>query len=120
MIIGVGTDIIEIARIKKACESARFVEANYTEAERELISVKGVLTAAGNFCCKEAAVKALGCGFAGFMPDAVEVLRNESGAPVVFFYKKAGEAAERLGVKKIHASITHCAEYAAAFVVLEG
>jgi len=120
MIIGIGTDILEIARIKRACRSARFIEKYFTVSERKLFSEKHPETAAGNFCCKEAAVKALGCGFDGFFPDCVEVVRDSRGAPVIIFHGKAKEIADSLGVVKIHASITHCDEYAAAFVVLEG
>ena len=119
MIIGIGADIAKIARIKKACEKTGFMEKYFTDSEREFLKKKPAESAAGNFCVKEAAAKALGCGFNGVSPREIEVLRNESGAPVVNLYGNASETAGRIGVKKIHASMTHDGDYAAAFVVLE-
>jgi len=120
MIIGIGADIIEIERVAKACADEKFRDKIFTVAEREMLVKKPPESAAGNFCCKEAAVKALGRGFASVAPIDVEALRDGSGAPVIFFHGAAREYAEALGVKKIHASVTHCKDYAAAFVVLEG
>jgi len=120
MIIGIGTDILAIDRMERACANARFVERWFTGPERELFTGRRIETIAGNFCCKEAAAKALGCGFKGFMPDSVEVLRDDNGAPVVNLYGVAKIVAERLNIKKIHASITHDGLYAAAFVIMEG
>ena len=119
MIVGIGVDIIETGRVKKACEKNDFMEKYFTDLEREFLSKKNPESAAGNFCCKEAAAKALGTGFKNFLPDDIEVLRNESGAPEVRFYGKAKETADRIGAGRIHASITHGGDYAAAFVVLE-
>ena len=113
-------DILAVARMEKVCANARFIERWFTGPERELFAGKKIETIAGNFCCKEATAKALGCGFKGFMPDSVEVLRDDNGAPVVNLYGAAKDAAERLHVKKIHASITHDGLYAAAFVIMEG
>jgi len=120
MIVGIGTDILEISRIEKVYGNERFIEKNFTESEIEMFKNKKAETAAGNFCCKEAVSKALGCGFSNFMPISIEILRNESGAPVVALYGNAKKAAETMSVKKIHASISHCGQYAVSFVVLEG
>ena len=63
MIIGIGTDIIEIDRIKAAIErTPSFLNKAFTEKEIELFKAKGmsVETIAGNFAAKEALSKALG------------------------------------------------------------
>lgn len=119
MILGIGTDMIEIARIKKACEKKAFLSRTYTECEcRQAKGNASVL--AGNFAIKEAAAKALGTGFRQFMPIDVEVLRDELGKPYVVLYGGAKERADELGMKHIQASITNTTEYALGFVVGEG
>jgi len=120
MIIGVGTDILEINRMEKACGNAQFIKKNFTALEIDFLINKKAETYAGNFCCKEAAVKALGCGFTGFMPDSVEVLRDVNAAPVINFHGEARRIADEKGVVNVHASISHDGRYAVAFVVLEG
>lgn len=119
MILGIGTDIIEIYRVKKAIESESFLKRNFTPAEIALISKKGAQTAAGNFAAKEALVKALGTGFSGFFPIEIEVLRKPSGAPFINLTHKAYDLSLSLGVKHIKVSISHSKEYAVAYVILE-
>lgn len=77
-------------------------------------------SAAGNFAAKEAAAKALGTGFRGFGPREVEILRDSLGRPELYFHGKAALRAEELGVSAAHVTISDDAEYAVAFVVLEG
>ena len=62
MIFGIGTDLIEVARVGKACEKEGFLARVFTEAECNLIR-KQPQKAAGNFAVKEAVVKAFGTGF---------------------------------------------------------
>ena len=88
MITGIGTDLVEIARVQKAIGRSAFLEKVYTEQERELIAVRAV-RAATNFAAKEAVAKALGCGFAGIAPAEIEVLRHASGMPYVVLHGRA-------------------------------
>lgn len=118
MITGIGTDLVEIARVQKAIGRSAFLEKVYTEKERELIAVRPV-RAAGNFAAKEAVAKALGCGFAGIAPAEIEVLRNSSGMPYVVLHGRAKEKAKALGIRKIQISLTDTAEYAQAYAVCE-
>ena len=75
---------------------------------------------AGRWAAKEAAVKALGTGFAGGVaPSDVSVLSLPSGQPFIRFAGRARERAEELGVTSVHVSITHDAGFAAAIVLLE-
>ncbi|MDD5899976.1 MAG: NAD(P)H-hydrate dehydratase [Lachnospiraceae bacterium] len=118
MITGVGTDLVEIARVQKAIGRSVFLERVYTEKERELIASRAV-RAAGNFAAKEAVAKALGCGFAGIAPAEIEILRHSSGQPYVRLHGRAKEKAEAQGVSAIQISITDTAEYAQAYAICE-
>ncbi|MDO4789108.1 MAG: holo-ACP synthase [Johnsonella sp.] len=119
MILGIGTDIIEIARMKIFCEKPYYVSKIYTENECRLAREK-LSFLAGNFAAKEAVCKALGTGFRGFGAKEVEILRDELGAPYVRLYGRAEEIFFAKNASHIHVSISHCREYASAFAVLEG
>ena len=80
MIAGIGTDLIRIDRVIKACEKESFLKRVFTEKERQLIA-GNQNRAASNFAVKEAVAKALGTGFRGFGPEDVEVLRDSLGSP---------------------------------------
>ncbi len=118
MVIGIGMDMVEIERVKKACGKQAFAERVYTEEERRQAGER-VSRLAGDFAVKEAVAKALGTGFLGFMPGDIEVLRDELGKPFVRLYGGARERAEEVGAVRIHVSITNTEEYAAAFAVAE-
>ena len=118
MITGIGTDLVEIARVQKAIGRSSFLEKIYTEKERELIAVRSV-RAATNFAAKEAVAKALGSGFAGIAPAEIEVLRLPSGMPYVVLHGRAKEKAESLGISKVFVSLTDTKEYAQAYAICE-
>lgn len=119
MIIGIGNDLIEIERVKKACEKEAFLMRYFTEREIEVCGGRAS-SLAGNFAVKEAVSKGFGTGVRGFELCDIEVLRDELGKPYVKLYGGAKELADKLGAVKIHVSITNIKEYAEAFVVLEG
>lgn len=119
MIIGVGTDLIEIERIKKACEKEAFLARVYTEEERRQAGGH-VSRLAGDFAVKEAVAKVFGTGFRTFGPGEIEVLRNDLGKPFVRLYGEAKKTAEELGIQAIHVSITNTDRMASAFAVGEG
>lgn len=119
MILGIGIDLIETERIKKACEKEAFLIRYFTLEERALIE-KHPEAAAGNFAVKEAVVKAFHTGFRGISPEEIEVLRDKLGCPFVCLYGGAKRRAEVMGVEKIHVSVTNTKMYAAAYVVAEG
>lgn len=119
MILGIGTDMVEIERIRKACEKEAFLIRTYTQAEcRQAKGSASML--AGNFAIKEAVSKSFGTGFRTFMPIDIEVLRDELGKPYVVLHGGAKAMACEMGMRRIHASITNTAEYALGFVVGEG
>lgn len=119
MITGVGTDLIEIERVKKACKTEAFLLRIYTEQECRQAGGNAARLA-GNFAVKEAVAKVFGTGFRGFEPRDIEVLRDELGKPYVNLYGKAKEMAEELGVRRLFVSISNTALYASAYAVGEG
>lgn len=109
--IGLGTDIIEIERIRQAMERPAFITHVFTDKEYDWLKSKGknmAQSAAGLFCAKEAVAKALGTGFAnGLRIRDIEIGHTEQGVPVVL---------------RPHThfllSISHCKAYAAATAIL--
>ncbi|MFA9377356.1 MAG: holo-ACP synthase [Lachnotalea sp.] len=118
MIVGIGTDIIEIQRIKKACAKEAFFMRCFTERERNLIG-DNYSRAAGNFAVKEAVSKVFGTGIRGFELLDIEVLRDDLGKPFVNLYNKAAMVAEKNRISKIHISISNTKEYAIAYAIGE-
>ena len=119
MILGTGCDLVKIERMKKACEKEAFLSRVYTERERRQAGGKASVLA-GDFAVKEAVAKALGTGFRGFGPKAIEALRDELGKPYVKLYDGAAKRARELGIREIQVSISNTREHALAFAVAQG
>lgn len=119
MVIGVGTDMIEIERVEKACKKHAFFTRCFSVKEQALIGTSSQ-KAAGNFAVKEAVSKVFGTGMAGISLADIEVLRDDKGKPYVTLYNSAQELAGTLGIKRIHVSISNTKDYAIAFAVGEG
>ena len=115
MILGTGCDLVEIERMKKACEKEAFLSRVYTERERRQAGGKASVLA-GDFAVKEAVAKVFG----NFMPGDIEVLRDELGKPYVNLYGRARKTAEEKGILRLEVSISNTREYAMAFAVGEG
>ena len=121
MILGIGTDIIEIDRISRAIDNTpMFLEKIFTKREIEQLtrSKLRVESVAGNFAVKEAVSKALGTGVRGFNFKDIEVLRDELGKPVVEVSDKIKELI-KVNNYLFNVSISHNRTCAIAFVVLE-
>jgi holo-[acyl-carrier protein] synthase len=119
MILGIGTDIIEIERIEHAIQQhdMRFLNKVFTKKEQEYAERHKERAAvyAGRFACKEAIVKAFGTGFGdtiGFLD--IEIINNKDGKPIVQFSDKVQVSFSR---PNILISISHCKQYATAFAV---
>ncbi|MBK5251766.1 MAG: holo-ACP synthase [Peptostreptococcaceae bacterium] len=110
--MGLGTDIIEIERIRGNMNE-RFLCRIFTAKERERIEDKSY-RAAGIFAAKEAVSKALGTGICGFGWKDIEILKKENGEPYVSLHGKAEAIAKEQGIKKMEITISHCREYATA------
>lgn len=118
MIIGIGMDMIETQRVKKACEKTAFLTRCFTKREQSLIE-QDRNKAAGNFAAKEAVSKVFGTGFRGIQLTEIEVLRDDLGKPFVNLYGAAKELAKQQGIVVIHLSISNTKEYTAAYAVGE-
>ena len=124
MILGLGLDLVDVARVARildgpAGRAQRFLARVFTPAERAFCDavVDRPTRYAARFAAKEAALKALGAP-AGLRLLEIEVRRDE-GAPQLALSGRAAEAAQRLGVARLHLSITHDGGVAAAVVVAE-
>lgn len=121
MIIGIGTDIIEIERIEIAVKRTKgFINKLFTENEINIFESREFKSEviAGNFAAKEAVSKALGTGFRGFGVKDIEILRDELGKPVVNLNSNVYEILKRKDVN-IHLSISHNRTSAIAYAVME-
>lgn len=119
MIIGIGTDLIEINRVIKACSKPSFQEKIYTKEEIELCKNDKVKFA-DNFAVKESVSKMFGTGFVDIKPIEIEVLRDPKGKPFVNIYGNALKKANELGIVRTFVSISNTKDYSIAFVVGEG
>lgn len=122
MIIGIGTDIVKIDRIKQAVDrqGRRFAERILCSSELSIFETKNQSTSylAKRFAAKEAASKALGTGIGPISWQDIEISNNNAGAPLLSFRGAAKERMESLGVHQISLSLSDELDYAVAFVVL--
>ncbi|ATL47605.1 holo-[acyl-carrier-protein] synthase [Chitinophaga caeni] len=125
MIIGIGTDLIEVARVaSKIGKNQGFRELVFSPAEIEYCEKQAnpYESYAARFAGKEAFLKALSTGYggSGIHFHQIEILPGEHGAPII---NLLGEALDQPGVRKlrkIFISLSHVKEMAMAMVVLEG
>lgn len=125
MIVGTGIDLAEVDRIREAVEryGKRFVERVFTAAEIAYVEGKANRHEryAARFAAKEAGMKAIGTGWRrGVRWQDFEVRNQRSGRPELVLHGVAAEVARRMGVERVHLSLTHTAAVAQAFVILEG
>jgi len=124
MIVGIGLDIVETARLGRALSrhGRRFEARVYTPAETGACSARAdrIQAFAARFAAKEACLKALGTGWAqGLTFRQIEVRSGPGGRPEIHLTEDAAARARDLGVRAIHLSLTHQPGLAAAVVVLE-
>lgn len=121
-IIGIGNDILEIERIRKAIEHNGFLERYFTEKEIKLFDERhgNVSTIAANFSAKEAVSKVFGTGIQAFSLKDIEILRNDLGKPFINLYNGANEVAIKLKLVNLHITISHSKEVVNVVVIGEG
>jgi len=128
MIYGIGTDIIQIARVEAALgrHGDRFAERILGEQELEKyhrrkakVAARGLRFLATRFAAKEAFSKAIGLGIRMPMTwRAMQVLNAPSGKPIVVTSGKLQAFMEENGLSA-HVTITDEVDYAVAFVIVE-
>jgi holo-[acyl-carrier protein] synthase len=124
MIVGIGADLAEVARIREAIGryGDRFLRRVFTPLEVAYCQShrNAAERFAARFAAKEAAMKALGTGWrAGIRWRDIEVANAKSGRPDLRLSGRAREIFEALGGNRIHLTLTHAGSYALAQVILE-
>ncbi|MEG2004714.1 MAG: holo-ACP synthase [Bilophila sp.] len=149
-IIGLGLDMVELGRVERVLRrfGTHFLDRIMNQREQESVpghaafrvsdngtgqearragsaatwpSPRAIAHVAARFSAKEAAVKALGTGFSeGIAPHELEVRSEPSGKPTLVLSGNAAKKAAALGVLRVHLTLTHTRDNAAAVVILEG
>jgi holo-[acyl-carrier protein] synthase len=125
MILGTGIDLIEVARIAASYEKfgERFVRRVLVADEIAycLTHKEPAPFLAARFAAKEAVSKAFGTGIGAQLGwQDMEIRRKESGEPFVVLHGKGAELFAARQAARLHVSLTHTQNYAAATAILEG
>jgi holo-[acyl-carrier protein] synthase len=127
MILGIGTDIIDIRRIEASLKKsgAKFEARIFTKKERALAASRSPKRRAAfyakRFAAKEAFAKAAGTGIGRKISfQDVEILSKKSGAPECFCTGGAKKHLKKMSAKKARVSVSLSDDYpyAQAFVVI--
>ena len=122
VIVGLGTDIVEIVRIGRMVErhGELFLNRIYTEDEVRYCQRRRECYQhfAGRWAAKEAVMKTLGTGFVkGVRWRDIEVRSLESGRPVIQLHGSTREFSDHLGIDDVLITISHCRAYATATAI---
>lgn len=123
MILGIGTDIVDVARMSKSIENEKLKERLFSLNEIAYCKLKAnkAENYAARFAAKEAFSKALGTGFRGEIAFLeIEIVNDELGKPSIKTSGKTSELIIQRKIKTIHVSLSHTKEMALATVILEG
>jgi holo-[acyl-carrier protein] synthase len=125
VIIGLGTDIVEIVRIGQMIErhGELFLQRVYTEEEIRYCQRRKECYQhfAGRWAAKEAVMKTLGTGWVrGVGWQNIEVLTKKSGQPTIHIRGSAVDLARKMGIQEVLITISHCRAYATATAVALG
>ena len=115
MIVGVGVDVVDVARLARALQrTPGLADRLFTDAER----ARPVESLAARFAAKEAVAKALGAP-GGLRWREAEVVTGERGRPRLAVSGAVAQEAEAQGVRTWHLSLSHDGGVATAVVVAE-
>jgi len=123
-IFGVGTDIIEVSRVKNALKNESFKKRIYSQKEIKLgkKSKNKHLFYAKRFSAKEAFVKALGTGFRhGINFKDISIINDKKGKPIIHLNQNIKEILKnkiKLKNFKTYVSLSDEKKYSVAFVVI--
>jgi len=125
MIVGIGTDIVKIGRIKKIIDSPKkeaFLKKLFSKEEIEYSEKKKDphIHFAGFFAAKESLIKALTLEKGeGLKLSEIYILHNKYGAPTINFKGKTKDTIQNFNINNFLVSISHEKEYAVSFVILQ-
>jgi holo-[acyl-carrier protein] synthase len=122
VIVGLGTDIVEVRRIERMIErhGEAFLQRIFTPAEIGYCQQRRFASEpfAGRWAAKEAVMKVLGTGFIqGTHFQEIEILSEESGRPRVLLHGSTAALAKQLGIDQILVTMSHSREYATATAI---
>lgn len=125
LIIGVGTDIVEVVRIGQMIErhGEVFLNRVFTADEIRYCQRRREYTQhyAGRWAAKEAVMKTLGTGWSrGVGWRDIEVCSSRSGQPSIILRGAAREIAQQAGIAEVLISISHCRTFATATAIAVG
>ena len=124
MIFGIGTDIVEVERIKNLSSISKFAKKILSQKElntfNSLNKDQKVYFLSKQFAAKEAISKALGTGIGHEASlNNIEILRDEKGKPFFNAINELSLLISNLGITKTHVSLADESNYAIAMVILE-
>lgn len=123
MIVGIGTDIVSVKRIRQAQERSgdRFAQRVLTPDEFYLYKkrARSAIYLASRFAAKEAVSKALGTGIGKISFQDIETQHTVNGAPVVFLHGPAADLKNHKQIKRVHLSLSDEKKYVVAFIIME-
>lgn len=124
-VIGLGTDIIECSRIGEMIQKHGELFLNRVFTPHEIAYCSSRKTSnqhyAGRWAAKEAALKALGTGWAkGIQWTDIAVSHQLGGKPIITIEGVAAQLAKEQGIAEIMLSISHCRHYAVAYCIAVG
>jgi len=122
VIVGIGIDFVAVSRMAHWLDDDALCERFFHPRELDAVRSRGSDAArslAARFAAKEAFAKALGTGFSGLRLKDIRVENRSNGRPVLIPEGGAKDAMTRVGASRVHLSITHEGNLAAAQVILE-
>ena len=124
MIFGIGTDILEIDRIKNLNSVRKFAKKILSQNELDIFNSlkksQRIIFLSKQFAGKEAVSKALGVGIGQEVNlKNIEILRDERGKPIFNAKNELSSYMSNLGIIKTHVSLSDESKYVIAMVVLE-
>ena len=116
MIVGIGVDLVDIARFERTIDRTPRLLTRLFSASERLLKPHSL---AARYAAKEALIKALG-GSDGVHWTEIEIASEASGRPVFALSGATAATIADRGITVVHLSLSHDAGLAAAYVVAEG
>lgn len=120
MVVGIGTDLIDIDRIEQTlAHHSGFKNKLFSVREQAMLEEKQWRseTVAANFAGKEAVLKVFGTGLRNCKWTEIEILRDALGKPYVDLSGGAQKIAETLGIDEVLISLAHSKKQAVAYAI---
>jgi holo-[acyl-carrier protein] synthase len=115
MIIGIGVDLVDVARFEKAIQNTpKLKDRLFTDGEKALNNY----SLAARFAAKEALMKAVGKA-QGLSFQEVQVVKDINGKPEFLLSGQSQVTVSEKGIAHLHLSLSHDGDMAIAYVIAE-